>query len=54
MLIIVYAPHFVAGYDTMTGNIAPIIRYMRGWPMSRITSYCQSKRWSVITIPPTN
>jgi len=47
MLIQITAPHFVAGYDTQSGRIAPIIRYMRGWPLEKIAGYCKQKGWNV-------
>jgi hypothetical protein len=47
MLIRISAPHFVAGYDMTTGNIAPIIKYMKGWSYDRILNYCNSKGWEL-------
>lgn len=41
------APHFVAGYDLGTGNIAPIIRYMKGWTIEKMYAYCDGKGWSL-------
>ncbi|MGJ4942465.1 hypothetical protein ACQR1W_17960 [Bradyrhizobium sp. HKCCYLS1011] len=45
------APHFTAGADVdggiVKGAIAPIIRYMHGWPIERVRSYCRSKRWEL-------
>ena len=40
------APHFVAGYDMTRGNIAPIIKYMRGWSLDKIAVYCARKGWT--------
>jgi len=52
-LLWIDAPHFCAGAEvidgTVAGRIAPIIRYMRGWPMARVRSYCRSKRWELLT-----
>jgi len=48
LLVIVDAPHFYAGYDMDTGNIAPIIKYMKGWSLFDIVTYCNSKDWNVI------
>lgn len=28
-------------------NIAPIIKYMRGWNLTRIETYCARKGWLV-------
>jgi hypothetical protein len=47
MLVRIKAPHFVAGYDTETGNIAPIISYMKGWDVTRVRQYCKRKGWQV-------
>lgn len=47
MLIIIEAPHFVAAYDTVTGQIAPIIKYMLGWKLERIERYCGVKKWTL-------
>lgn len=45
LLIMIEGPHFVAGYDVDSGNIAPIIRYMRGWTIEEIIRYCEKKGW---------
>lgn len=50
MLIIISAPHFTAGYDTSSGNIAPIIKYMKGWSLERIQAYCDKKGWTVSVV----
>ena len=47
MFLIIDAPHFYAGYDVDTGNIAPIIRYMRDWNLTMIVNYCESKGWLI-------
>jgi hypothetical protein len=48
-LIWINAPHFCAGAEVIgsvvSGGIAPIIRYMLGWDIERVRSYCQRKRW---------
>lgn len=44
------APHFVAGYDTETGNIAPIIKYMEGWGLDEISEYCSIKQWELLVM----
>jgi hypothetical protein len=50
-LLWINAPHFCAGADldsgVVNGAIAPIIRYMRGWPIERVRSYCRSKQWEL-------
>jgi hypothetical protein len=45
MLIRITAKHFCAGYDVSNGNIAPIIKYMKGWDFNKILNYCKSKNW---------
>jgi hypothetical protein len=47
MLIRITAPHFCAGIDTERKLVAPIIRYMRDWSLTRIESYCRKKGWVV-------
>jgi hypothetical protein len=47
MFVIVYAPHFVAAYDMQSGNIAPIIKYMKGWTLDKIVTYCEKKGWNI-------
>jgi hypothetical protein len=50
MLFIVEAPHFVAGF-VLGERYAPILGYMRGWDILRITKFCEKKGW-VLTSPP--
>ena len=47
MLIIITSSYFVSGYDTDTGNIAPIIKYMKGWDVDKIRLYCNYKHWKL-------
>lgn len=52
MLLRIEAPHFVAGVvvrDHRVAKSAPIVKYMRGWPQSKVLSYCASKGWRVST-----
>jgi len=60
-LIRITAPHFVAGivtycedgrydYDLKRVPIhrtAPIVKYMKGWTISRIKHYCKKRGWKV-------
>lgn len=44
------APHFCAGITThkdRVDNGAPIVRYMDGWPLSRVEEYCRKKDWQL-------
>ena len=50
-MVIITAPHFVAAYDMQNHNIAPILKYMRGWTLDRIRSYCRSKGWKCEVLP---
>ena len=45
MLIRITSTYFCAGFDTKTKQIAPIIVYMKNWPVSRIRDYCFKKKW---------
>jgi hypothetical protein len=49
MLIRIKAPHFVAGVvlnaDGRVERAAPIVRYMMGWSLDRISGYCLRKGW---------
>jgi len=47
MLIRIFVPHFVAGYDMASGRIAPIIKYMKGWDYNKILNYCNAKSWKL-------
>lgn len=53
------APHFTAGLEAkadLVTHAAPIIRYMTGWPVERVGSYCATKRWTMAKVaaePPT-
>lgn len=47
MIIRITAPHFVAGYDMSNDNIAPIIKYMKGWSYNKILNYCNVKGWQL-------
>jgi hypothetical protein len=50
LLILIDAPHFCAAYARNSDNIAPIIRYMRGWSNERIAEYCRKKGWKMSTL----
>lgn len=47
--------YFTAGgevdkHNFVTTNIAPIIKYMKGWRLERVQFYCNSKGWKLIVI----
>lgn len=44
MLIRICSPYFVAGV-VIGERAAPILRYMRYWPLKEIVAYCAKKRW---------
>lgn len=45
----IVAPHFTAGVIIGIAA-APIVSYMRAWPIERIVAYCFSKRWRVYDV----
>lgn len=47
MWLRISSKYFVAGYDLQSRQIAPIIRYMKGWELNKIKSYCRYKGWSL-------
>jgi len=49
MFIQIVAPHFVAGIDIegKERRVAPIIKYMKDWPIEKILGYCRKKNWEV-------
>ncbi len=46
MMLRITAPRFVAGI-VRGGLCAPIIKYMKGWTLAQIKSYCKRKGWTV-------
>lgn len=53
-LLRISAPHFCAGADVVgsvvSDPIAPIIRYMGGWQIERVHSYCRKKKWQLTAL----
>lgn len=45
MFLRITSDHFCAGIDN--NKIAPIIKYMKNWSISRIYEYCKNKNWKV-------
>jgi len=45
MLLRITSKYFTAGFDMETGNIAPIIKYMKSWSLERIERYCKERNW---------
>ena len=42
--------YFCAGFTTCRNcvdTVAPIIKYMRGWGILRVTNYCRGKGWKL-------
>lgn len=43
------APHFCAGVEIDRNSriirTAPILSYMKGWTVERVTEYCDHKNW---------
>ena len=43
-------PQFTAGIVTTMSIVtraAPILRYMRGWPIEKVREHCQEKGWTL-------
>ena len=53
-MIRIEAPYFVAGvtFDQTDKVIsaAPIVRYMLGWPYTRVIEYCRFKKWKITNL----
>lgn len=47
MHVWITAPHFCAGMVTHRGWYAPILNYMRGWDLAKMTHYCAHKGWKL-------
>jgi hypothetical protein len=47
MLIRISSSYFTAGYDTESKTIVPIIKYIKGWSVEKIVSYCRKKNWKI-------
>ena len=50
MLAQIKAPHFTAGIvltDDVVTEVAPIVKYMRGWSRASVRNYCDEKGWRV-------
>ena len=52
MLIRIEGPYFVAGYDTETKKIAPIIRFMAGWSFYKMINFCAKRGWNISITEP--
>ena len=53
MLLQILAPHFTVGIllrDFTVIDCALIIGYMRGWRLSKVKNYCESKGWKVTEV----
>lgn len=52
-LLQITAPYFVAGAIVQAGVVvraAPIIKYMRGWPIVKVEAYAGKKGWIVYQV----
>lgn len=53
-MLYIQAPHFCCGV-VLEGNtvfkVAPIVKYMFGWPVDRAEAYCKSKGWKCTRLP---
>lgn len=46
-LVRIESPYFVAGIE-IGGRAAPVVGYMRGWPIGKVLDYCRRKNWTVV------
>jgi hypothetical protein len=47
------AKHFVAAIlldNDVVVQVAPILKYMRGWSRDRVRAYCAEKKWEIKVI----
>ena len=56
ILVRIEAPHFCAGFVIEDGKrtprqCAPILWYMRSWPIEKIEAYCRKKGWTMTVMP---
>lgn len=54
LMIRIVAKHFVAGVEISRARVAraaPILRYMLGWPVHKVISYCHSQGWTTEELP---
>lgn len=50
MLFTIEARHFYVGVWIENGIVQeapPIVRYMVGWPQTKVLNYCRVKRWKL-------
>lgn len=48
LLVRIETPHFVAGLEIEGGRVvraAPILKYMVGWPATRVREYAHRRAW---------
>jgi len=50
VMVRITAPHFCAGL-VIGKCAAPIIRYMRDWPIERVRRYCAARGWRIEVVP---
>lgn len=53
MWIQVSSSYFVAGLkarDSIIFEAAPILKFMEGWTLGRVKTYCQEKGWDCICV----
>jgi len=50
-LVQITAPHFCAGVVLLDNKViayAPILKYMKGWSLRMVRSYCATKMWKAL------
>ena len=53
ILAAIDAPHFYCGIVLQDGVVvkaAPIVKYMKRWPRTRVRDYCAEKGWAVSVV----
>jgi hypothetical protein len=53
MLYQITSSYFCAGIETeynIVTETAPILSYMKGWKLNRVTQYCMSKGWKFYSL----
>lgn len=48
------APHFCAGFVVRERHVmkpAPVLKYMKGWELTRVRHYAHSRGWRCVEVP---
>ena len=53
-MIRIESHYFVVGViitDEIVVRAPPIVKYMKGWSVQRVTNYCEKKGWKMTKLP---